>query len=259
MQNFAEYGFLYTDGLLMTFIGGSQLHGAKLEGKDDTDWYGVFVEPPEAALGLDGFPHFVFTTGGQQGGNQPHDVDVCLYSLRKFAGLAAKGNPSVLHFLFAKTEYQSPLWKLIAKEPEPFLARTHLKPFLGYASDQLKCLLNRRAKDTNRPELVEKFGYDTKYAMHMIRLLGEGKELIECGRITLPRPNAKELIAIRHGKYKLHEIAELARHLEAEAVDAQKHSPLPEKVNRAEISRRVARAYQEHWNQRAVLWSASKK
>jgi hypothetical protein len=84
----------------------------------------------------------------------------------------------------------------------------------------------------------------------MIRLLGEGKELIETGRITLPRPNAKELIAIRHGKYKLREIAEMASQLEAEAMEAQKHSPLPEKVNRAEISRRVASVYQKQWNQR---------
>jgi hypothetical protein len=27
-------------------------------------------------------------------------VDVCLYTLMKWAGLAAKGNPSALHFLF---------------------------------------------------------------------------------------------------------------------------------------------------------------
>ena len=250
MQNFAKFGFPHPEGLLMTFIGGSQLHGAKLQGKDDTDWYGVFVEPPEAALGLDGYPHFVFSTGGQVGGNKPHDVDVCLYSLQKFAALAAKGNPSVLHFLFAKTEFESPHWKLIAGEPEPFLARTHLKPFLGYASDQLKCLLGKRAKDTQRADLVEKHGYDTKYAMHLIRLLGEGKELIESGHITLPRPNAKELIAIRHGKYKLREIAEMARQLEAEAMEAQKRSPLPEKVDRSEISRRVASVYQKKWNQR---------
>jgi predicted nucleotidyltransferase len=249
MQDFVEFGFPYPKGLLMTFIGGSQLHGAKLSGKDDTDWYGVFVEPPEPALGLDAYPHFVFTTGGQKGGNQPHDVDVCLYSLRKFAGLAAKGNPSVLHFLFAKAEFESPHWMLIATEPEPFLAKTHLKPFLGYASDQLKCLLGKRARDTQRADLVEKYGYDTKYAMHLIRLLGEGKELIETGRITLPRSNAKELIAIRHGKYKLREIAEMASQLEVEAIEAQRKSPLPEKVNRAEISRRVAMVYRKHWNQ----------
>jgi hypothetical protein len=40
------------------------LHGAKLEGKDDTDWYGLYVEPAEIALGLDDFAHFVLPPAG---------------------------------------------------------------------------------------------------------------------------------------------------------------------------------------------------
>jgi predicted nucleotidyltransferase len=250
MQRFLEYGFPYPDDLLMTFIGGSQLHGAKLQGRDDTDWYGAFIEPPQKALGLETYEHFVFTTGGQRGGNRPHNVDVCLYSLRKLARLAAKGNPSVLHFLFAKAEFETAVWEEFAADIEPFLAKTHLEAFLGYANDQLRRLLNQRAKDVNRPDLEELHGYDTKYAMHVIRLYSEAKELMERGWITLPHPRAEELIAIRHGKYKLHELEQLARQLEQEAVAAREHSPLPEKVNRAEISHRVTRAYLSHWELR---------
>lgn len=29
MENFSEYGFQYPDSLIMTYIGGSQAHGAK--------------------------------------------------------------------------------------------------------------------------------------------------------------------------------------------------------------------------------------
>jgi uncharacterized protein len=253
MERFAGYGFPFPDDLVMTFIGGSQLHGAKLEALDDTDWYGVFIEPPERALGLDGYPHFVVTTGGQRGGNRPRDVDVCLYSLKKTAGLLAKGNPSVLHFLFARTEYQTAAWKEFASDPTPFLARTHVKAFLGFANDQLRRLVNQRAKDVNRPELVERHGYDTKYAMHLIRLYGEARELMETGRITLPRPDAKELVAIRHGKYSLAELRELAARKEAEALAAAKQSALPDKVNAVEVSRRVARAYAMHWEARGLL------
>jgi hypothetical protein len=156
----------------------------------------------------------------------------------------------VLHFLFSKPEFKTPVWEEFASNPEPFLAKSHLKAFLGFANDQLRRLLNQRAKDVNRPFLEEKHGYDTKYAMHLIRLFGEAKEFMECGRITLPRPNSDELIAIRHGKYKLHQIEELAKQLEQEALAAQDHSPLPEKANRKEISGRVARAYLTHWEQR---------
>lgn len=249
MEDFAQYGFPYPKDLLMTFIGGSQLHGAKLQAKDDTDWYGLFVESPELALGLESFPHFVFTTGGERGGNRPSDVDVCLYSLRKWAGLAAKGNPSMLHFLFARPEFSTPVWEVFARDPAPFLARTHVKSFLGFANDQLRRLLNQRSKDVNRPGLVEAHGYDTKYAMHLIRLYGEARELMEHGRISLPRPDASHLIAIRTGRYTLSEIREMAAQLEREALDASHRSALPERVNRKEISRRVTRAYLEHWKQ----------
>jgi predicted nucleotidyltransferase len=250
MQNFAEYGFPFPDDLIMAFVGGSQLHGAKVEGKDDTDWYGVFIEPPQKALGLDGFPHYVFTTGGQPGGNQPEDVDVCLYSLRKAAGLMAKGNPSVLHFLFAKTEHATTVWQEFAVNPTPFLAQTHIKAFIGFADAQLKRLLNERSKDVNRPWLVGKFGYDTKYAMHIIRLYGEAKELMEQASISLPRPEVQELVAIRNGKYSLAQIRELAEEKKQEALRASEKSSLPKTVNRKEISRRLARAYQVHWAHR---------
>lgn len=252
MQRFTQYGFPYADDLVMAFIGGSQLHGAKLQGRDDTDWYGVYVEPPEHAIGLESFDHFIFPTGGRPGGNQTQDVDVCLYSLRKCARLAAKGNPSVLHFLFAKPEFTTPLWQTFVSDPVPFLAKTHIKAFVGFAKDQLHQLLKQKSRDVNRPGLEKEYGYDTKFAMHLIRLYGEGKELMERGCITLPRPNFEELIAIRHGKYTLQEIQDLARHLEQQALVASERSTLPETVDRAEVSRRVVRAYLTHWDTRRI-------
>src|SRR3984885_4443819 len=207
--DFAQYGFPYPDNLIQAFIGGSQLHGAKVGGTDDTDWYGVFIEPPAKMIGLDREEHFVFTTGGKRGGNGPQDVDVCLYTLTKWAGLAAKGNPSALHFLFAPLGFTTNTWDLVSSRPERFLAKGHVKPFLGFADDQMKRLLGQKGqKNVHRAELEDKHGYDTKYAMHVIRLYGEAKELMESGRITLPRPNRDELIEIRRGRYSLTEIRE---------------------------------------------------
>lgn len=76
-------GFPYADWVILSFIGGSQLHGAKIKDTDDTDWYGLFIEPAEKALGTDSYEHFVHTTGGERGDNRPGDTDVTLYSLRK--------------------------------------------------------------------------------------------------------------------------------------------------------------------------------
>ena len=203
--DFAQYGFVHQNNLIMACIGGSQAHGAKLGATDDTDWYGLYVPPPAKLLGLEREEHFVFTTGGKLGGNGPLDVDVCLYTLMKWAGLAAKGNPSALHFLFAPLEFTTSTWGHFSARPELFLAKGQMKPFLGFADDQMKRLLGQKGqKNVHRAELEDKHGYDTKYAMHVIRLYGEAKELMESGRITLPRPNRDELIEIRRGKYSLY-------------------------------------------------------
>jgi predicted nucleotidyltransferase len=246
--DFAQYGFVYQDNLIMACIGGSQAHGAKLGATDDTDWYGLYIPPPVKVLGLDREEHFVFTTGGKPGGNGPQDVDVCLYTLAKWAGLAAKGNPAALHFLFAPLEFTTPAWTRISQHAELFLARTHVLPFLGFADDQMKRLLGQKGqKNIQRAALEEEHGYDTKYAMHVIRLYGEAKELMESGRITLPRPNREELIEIRKGKYRLGQIQEMGRQLESEALATQATSPLPEKVDRDAVSRLISDVHLQFW------------
>ena len=199
-------------------------------------------------LGLEREEHFVFTTGGKLGGNGPSDVDVCLYTLMKWAGLAAKGNPSALHFLFAPLEFSSETWEHVTARPHLFLAKGHVKPFIGFADDQMKRLLGQKGqKNVHRAELEEKHGYDTKYAMHIIRLYGEAKELMDDGRITLPRPNSTELIEIRQGKYSLSEIRDLGKQLESEALAAQATSPLPDKVDRKQISQLLADIQLHFW------------
>jgi hypothetical protein len=171
----------------------------------------------------------------------------------KWAGLAAKGNPSALHFLFAPLEFTTKTWDHFLARPEIFLAKSHVKPFLGFADDQMKRLLGEKGqKNIHRAELEQKHGYDTKYAMHVIRLYGEAKELMDRGHITLPRPNRDELIEIRKGKYSLTEIRELGAQLESEALAAQATSPLPDRVDRDAINRLLVEAHLQFWNSSAA-------
>jgi uncharacterized protein len=94
-----------------------------------------------------------------------------------------------------------------------------------------------------------KHGYDTNYAMHVIRLYGKAKELMEHGRITLPRSNRDELVEIRKGQYSLSEIRQLGEQLESEAPAAQATSPLPDKVDRDAISWLLADAHLRFWSE----------
>ncbi len=141
-------------------------------------------------------------------------------------------------------------WDHFSARPDIFLAKGHVKPFLGFADDQMKRLLGQKGqKNVHRAELEDKHGYDTKYAMHAIRLYGEAKELMEHGRITLPRPNREELIEIRRGKYSFSEIRQLGEQLESEALASQATSPLPDKVDRDAISRLLADAHLRFWSE----------
>jgi uncharacterized protein len=74
-------GFDRLQTLIHLFIGGSELHGAKVGQTDDTDLYGVYIEDPQSALGLNSREHFVWSTAGDDRRNGPDDVDVTLYSL----------------------------------------------------------------------------------------------------------------------------------------------------------------------------------
>lgn len=247
--NFTQYGFQHPENLIQAFIGGSQSHGAKVQGADDTDWYGVYIEPPLDMIGLDRTEFFVFTTGGKAGGNGPQDVDVCLYSLRKWAGMAVKGNPTALHFLFASAQFSTPWWERIRESRHIFESRHHLYPFIRFANDQMERLCGRKGqKNVHRATLEEKHGYDTKYAMHVIRLYLEAKEYMETGKISLPNQRVDLLVDIRTGRYKRAEIEEMGKQLEAEATAAQQMSPLPQQVDTASVSRFVTDVYIDFWS-----------
>jgi predicted nucleotidyltransferase len=178
----------------------------------------------------------------------PHDIDVCLYSLRKWARLAMKGNPSVLHFLFAEPMFNTIPWARVFYQRDIFLAKSHIGQFLGYANAQLAKLLGQRGgKDCRRRALEEKHSYDTKYAMHLIRLYGEALELFTDGKITFPRPEKDFLIGIRAGAYTLSQIRELANDLESQVHAAKDKSPLPDTIDRVKVSNFISNIYMNFW------------
>jgi uncharacterized protein len=243
-------GFDRPRTLVHLFIGGSELHGAKVGQTDDTDLYGVYIEDPKHALGLTSQEHFVWSTAGDERRNGPDDVDVTFYSLRKWAGMAARGNATALHFLFAGPKDISPhTWRKIQKNKSVFLSRMSAKQFLGFADAQFKRLTGEKGsgKKGQRPEYIGKYGYDTKAAMHGLRLLYECKELMLDGRITLPRPEKELLIEVRSGAWTFERVLQHAQRMFKEVEDAVVQSPLPETVDRSAISRLIAKVHLEFW------------
>jgi predicted nucleotidyltransferase len=250
MDEVSRSGFNPPDDIIHLFIGGSELHGAKVGATDDLDIYGVFVERPEIALGLLPRDHFVWSTASDENRNGPEDVDLTLYSLRRWAELAAKGNATALHFIFADaTAVSDPVWCLVQEQRDVFLSKRSAEQFIGFADNQKQRITGEKGHGAKgqRPEYIGRFGYDTKAAMHCLRLYLECIELMTKRTITLPRPEREFLTEVRSGAWPLERFLEEARSLHQLAIEAAEKSSLPESVNRAEISGIVAEAHLVRW------------
>lgn len=239
----------YSDrGIILAFEGGSVMHGASV-GSDDHDYYAVYLEPPAVKLGLRPIEHHVWSTSDNTRKNTRDDIDLVMYSLTKFARLAAGGNPTILHFLFVRNALgPNPWWGYVADHADNFLARSHLRKFIGYADAQFDRLTGKRARKQFRPELLEKYGFDTKAAMHGIRLMYEALDLLRDGKMSFPNPHAERLIAIRKGEYSLDQVVRQYEELKHECLRTQLHSPLAEEVDIRQINRILANVYQSYWS-----------
>jgi hypothetical protein len=80
-----------------------------------------------------------------------------------------------------------------------------------------------------RQRLVAQHGYDTKNAAHLIRLLRMGVEFLRDGELQVTRPDASELLAIKHGEWTLERVKLEAERLFRHAEDAHAASTLPDK------------------------------
>ena len=52
-----------------------------------------------------------------------------------------------------------------------------------------------------RAELEVAHGYDTKHAMHLVRLMRMAEEILTQGKVIVHRPDAQDLLRIRHGEF----------------------------------------------------------
>lgn len=205
----------WADRVIIRTEVGSTAHGTGLPDKEDYDELGVMIQPWREVVGIAAeHDTIVYRPGRAEGErSQAGDYDLVVYGARKFAHLAAKGNPSILMMLFGPLRFSTPLGDRLRELAPAFWSDRARARFIGYSRAQRERLLGLRGgAHTNRPELVEQFGYDTKYAMHMLRLGFQGMEYVTSGRLTLPIPGEQGqfLRDVRAGKYTLPEVIERA-------------------------------------------------
>ena len=243
-------------GQILRTTVGSGVHGIAIEGTDDHDEMGVFVEPASWLLGLrDTRESYLARSQAEGARSGPGDTDLVMYSLRKYLQLAVKGNPTALLPLFAPEPdvlYVNELGRELRAMRNRFLSQAAAERFLGFMRHQREALVKGGRGVPNRPELVEKYGYDVKYASHALRLALQGREIVQHARLTLPMPEAERqrVLEVKSGQVRelrvvLDEIAAVS----AEVVSALEcgRTPLPPRPDVETIEQWAMGAHRRFW------------
>lgn len=89
----------------------------------------------------------------------------------------------------------------------------------------------RRERNEARAALEAKHGYDTKHAMHLVRLQRMGLEILTRGEVVVTRPDRGELLAIRDGAWPFERLLHEAERMARAIVQAAETSALPTGVD----------------------------
>lgn len=210
--------------IIILGVTGSYAYGTNTP-DSDKDYKGVCIPPIDYYLGLNSFNEYN-TSGGKNFRNTKDDVDINILHINKFVLDAMKGVPNNIELLFLREEdylKKTELGEELINNRHLFLSKNVKYKFGGYAQSQIKKMLH-----SPRKEYIEKYGYDTKFFMHAVRLLTSCIEILKIGDFSTYRPNREFLIACREGKFKLEEAIELIKELQDKVDKAYEKSELPE-------------------------------
>jgi len=220
------------------------LYGTETD-DSDKDYLGVFIPDKDYVLGTKRVEQVEIRTNPTDSGhrNTKTDVDTVLYSLPKFIHLLTNNNPNILEVLFAPQKniiYCDRFGQMLLDNANLFVSKKLKYTFLGYAISQKKKLLFKNFEG-GRKEVVEKNGYETKFASHIIRLLSEGIELLLSSRVNFPLEIADQIRSIKQGKQDLNYVLTYADRLEQLVEQVFSKSTIPntpdiEAINKLQIS-----------------------
>lgn len=180
----------------------------------DMDVYGFCIPPKE-----DVFPHLrgEIHGFGQQIQRfeqyQEHHVkdkesqqeyDFTIYSIVKYFNLCMENNPNMCDSLFVPQRcvlYASRIGQMVRDKRKLFLHKGSYHKFRGYAYAQLN-KIGTKANSANpkRQASIQEFGYDVKFAYHVVRLALEAQQILIEHDLDI-EANREILKSIRRGEW----------------------------------------------------------
>jgi len=181
--------------------------------------------------------------------NTNKDTDTVLYSLPKFFHLATQNNPNIAEIFFAPERnivYMNDFGKALMFSHALFISKKTKHTFLGYAHSQRQKVMTKKPIG-NRVEYIEKYGYDVKFASHIIRLLHEGLQLLVEGKIDFPLSNNNYIRDVKMGKISLDDLLAKSYKMEERVEDAYVRSTLQNRADLDKINELQVRMLENFW------------
>lgn len=192
--------------------------------------------------------HHVFVEDELGGKGRTYDLNV--YNIVHFFHLCMENNPNMLASLFTPQDcvlHSTKVANMVRDARHSFLHKGAWHRFKGYAYNQLHKMRTKNPEPgSNRAIMVEKFGYDVKFAYHVVRLLDEVEQILVEGDLDIRR-NRAQLKAIRRGEVSEADIYSWATEKEKGLEKAYEDSKLPHGPDEAAIKRLLLECLEEHW------------
>lgn len=181
-------------------------------------------------------------------GGKGAEYDLSIYNIVRYFTLCMECNPNMIDSLFTPQDcvlHLTRVGSLVREQRRLFLHKGCWPRFKGYAYSQLHKM---RGKEPigKRKALHEEFGFDVKFAYHVVRLLGECEQMLIEGDMDLRR-NREHLKAIRRGEVSQVDILNWASDKERQLEQLYVDSKLPAVPDEARIKALLLNCLEEHY------------
>lgn len=217
---------------------GSQAYGTSMD-DSDIDVYGYAVPQKELV-----FPH---AHGYIHGFDEPHvfeqwqehhvkdndkEYDFTIFNMMKYMRLVIDCNPNMIDSLFVPRTcvlHTTQISELFRENRNLFLNKKAWHKYKGYAYNQISKMKSKNPEPgSKRFELVQKYGYDTKFASHAVRLLSQIEQIMTEGTLVLNQDGRRQqLKAIREGKWTEQQVLEYVNDKERQLEEVYLKCELP--------------------------------
>lgn len=180
--------------------------------------------------------------------DQDKEYDFNIFGIVKYFRLLMDNNPNVIDSIFTDRTCiltSTQLGELLRDNRKMFLHKGAWHRFRGYSFSQMEKIETKDPSE-KRKVLVEKYGYDTKYACHLFRLLLEVEQIMIEGDLDLRR-NAEQLRSVRNGHYTLSEVKEWFKQKETQLAKIYLESKLPHSPDEDKIKCLLLQCLESHY------------